>query len=92
MHIWFKGIVLLYGITAVLGMESIAEALLMFLNVVFRFLKRHLHGGPPDVVDTDALQRRVSELEEQVKKLENELGLAKQQVISTVWQLLNRFG
>ena len=51
------------------------------LNFILRFVKRHLHGGPPDVVDTDALQQRVRELEEQNKKLESELALVKQQVI-----------
>ena len=51
------------------------------LNFILRFVKRHLHGGPPDVVDTDALQQRVRELEEQNKKLESELTLVKQQVI-----------
>lgn len=54
------------------------------LNPSLRFVKRHLHGGPPDVVDTDALQQRVRELEEQNKKLESELALVKQQVISTL--------
>lgn len=44
------------------------------------FVKRHLHGGPPDVVDTDALQQRIRELEEQNKKLESELALVKQQL------------
>ena len=52
-----------------------------YLNFILRFVKRHLHGGPPDVVDTDALQQRVRELEEQNKKLESELALVKQQVI-----------
>ena len=51
------------------------------LDFDLRFVKRHLHGGPPDVVDTDALQQRVRELEEQNKKLESELALVKQQVI-----------
>lgn len=51
-----------------------------YLNSVLRFVKRHLHGGPPDVVDVDALQQRVRELEEQNKKLESELALVKQQV------------
>ena len=51
------------------------------LNFNLKFVKRHLHGGPPDVVDTDALQQRVRELEEQNKKLESELALVKQQVI-----------
>ena len=54
------------------------------LNVSHRFVKRHLHGGPPDVVDTDALQQRIRELEEQNKKLESELALVKQQVNSTL--------
>jgi len=44
------------------------------------FVKKHLHGGPPESIDTDALQQRVRELEEQNKKLENELALVKQQV------------
>jgi len=44
------------------------------------FVKKHLHGGPPESIDTDALQQRVRELEEQNKKLENELTLVKQQV------------
>lgn len=52
------------------------------LNITCRFVKRHLHGGPPDVVDTDALQQRIRELEEQNKKLESELALVKQQVNS----------
>jgi len=51
-----------------------------FLNSTLRFVKRHLHGGPPDVVDVDALQQRVRELEEQNKRLESELALVKQQV------------
>lgn len=52
-----------------------------FFNFNLKFVKRHLHGGPPDVVDTDALQQRIRELEEQNKKLESELALVKQQVI-----------
>ncbi|XP_065908345.1 c-Myc-binding protein homolog [Dysidea avara] len=44
------------------------------------FVKKHLHGGPPESIDTDALQQRVRELEEQNKKLENELTVVKQQL------------
>ena len=38
------------------------------------------------MVDTDALQQRIRELEEQNKKLESELALVKQQVNSTTCQ------
>ena len=50
------------------------------LTSVCTFVKKHLHGGPPESIDTDALQQRVRELEEQNKKLENELTVVKQQV------------
>ena len=70
-----------FGIQTQLCTAKYITSLESSLNFVLRFVKRHLHGGPPDVVDTDALQQRVRELEEQNKKLESELALVKQQVI-----------
>lgn len=46
-----------------------------------RFVKRQLHGGPPEPVDVDALKHEIQELRLRNQQLEEENDLLKTQVI-----------
>ena len=46
----------------------------LFLSLAFfRFVKRHLHGGPPDSLDAEALKKEVEELRQKNKDLEEQV-------------------
>ena len=47
---------------------------------LFRFLKKHLHGGPPEAVDVEALQRQIQDLRQRNQQLEGEVAQLKEQV------------
>ena len=51
-----------------------------FLDMYLRFLKKHLHGGPPEAVDVEALQRQVQDLRQRNQQLEGEVAQLKEQV------------
>lgn len=38
-----------------------------------RFVKHHLHGGPPESIDAEALQREVEELRQRNKELQEQV-------------------
>ena len=38
-----------------------------------RFVKQHLHGGPPDSLDAEALKKEVEELRQKNKDLEEQV-------------------
>lgn len=40
---------------------------------VARFVKHHLHGGPPESIDAEALQREVEELRQKNKELQEQV-------------------
>ena len=45
-----------------------------FLSLTtLRFVKRHLHGGPPDSLDAEALKKEVEELRQKNKDLEDQV-------------------
>lgn len=45
-----------------------------FLSLVcLRFVKQHLHGGPPDSLDAEALKKEVEELRQKNKDLEEQV-------------------
>ena len=46
----------------------------IFLSLAnFRFVKKHLHGGPPDSLDAEALKKEVEELRQKNKDLEEQV-------------------
>ena len=50
------------------------------LNLLQRFVKRHLHGGPPEPVDIDTLKQQIQELQQRNLQLEDEVSQLKSQV------------
>jgi len=40
---------------------------------VARFVKHHLHGGPPESIDAEALRREVEELRQKNKELQEQV-------------------
>ena len=46
----------------------------IFLSLLLvRFVKKHLHGGPPDSLDAEALKKEVEELRQKNKDLEEQV-------------------
>lgn len=47
---------------------------------IFRFVKRQLHGGPPEPINMDSLKQEIQELRSRTQQLEEENELLKSQV------------
>lgn len=47
---------------------------------LFSFIKVHLHGGPPEPVDVDALRQELQDVKQRNQQLEDELSQLKSQV------------
>lgn len=45
------------------------------------FVKRHLHGGPPELVDIDTLKQQIQELQQRNLQLEDEVSQLKSQLL-----------
>ena len=55
----------------------------------FRFVKRQLHGGPPEPINMDALKQEIQDLRMRNQQLEEENEMLKSQVL--VWELWSNF-
>ena len=60
-----------------------------YTYINYRFVKRHLHGGPPEPVDVDSLKQEIQELRQRNQQLEEELAQLKTQVEYNLLMLVN---
>ena len=61
---------------------------MVFLSLTTcRFVKQHLHGGPPDSLDAEALKKEVDELRQKNKDLEEQVAQLQAEVSVVILSL-----